>query len=204
MRISCRTCRRLGTSICGREKCAFKRKPYPPGEHGRSLKYPRNPSEYGLQLREKQKLKFLYNLREAQFRNYVHEAEKRSGNSAENLLAILESRLDNVVYRLGLAGSRTQARQAVTHGHFWVSGRRVSIPSYRVRKGDTVSIRPQSTGKGMFKDLDTTLKKYAPPAWLELDKEKKEGKVLGAPSLAADPALEQGVSIKAIVEFYSR
>ena len=191
-------------SVCGREKCAFKRKPYPPGEHGRASKYPRASSEYGTQLKEKQKLKFLYNLRERQFRNYVREAEKRSGDSAENLVAILESRLDNVVYRLGLAPSRTQARQEVNHGHFMVSGRRVTIPSFRVRKGDKISIRPQSMGKGIFKDLDILLKKYTPPPWLALDKDKKEGEVLGLASVTQDPSLGQYINLKAIIEFYSR
>lgn len=204
MRISCRVCRRLGTSICGREKCAFKRKPYPPGEHGRTSKYPRSSSEFGIQLREKQKLKFQYNLREAQFRNYVREAEKRSGDSAENLLSILESRLDNVVYKLGFANSRTQARQAVSHGHITVGGRRVNIPSYRVKKGDKVSIRTQSIGKGVFRDMGEKLKKFTPPAWLSLDKDKNEGEVLGKPSMAADPSLAQNVNLKAIIEFYSR
>jgi small subunit ribosomal protein S4 len=204
MRISCRVCRRLGTSICGREKCAFKRKPYPPGEHGRASKYPRASSEFGIQLREKQKLKFMYNLREAQFRNYVREAERRSGDSAENLVQILESRLDNVVYRLGLANSRTQARQAVSHGHFKVNGRRVTIPSYRVRKGDKIAIREGSTGRGVFKDIEINLKKFTPPAWLSLDKDKKEGEILGLASMMADPSLAQNVNLKAIIEFYSR
>ena len=204
MRISCRTCRRLGMSICGREKCAFRRKPYPPGEHGRTSKYPRSSSEYGIQLREKQKLKFLYNLREAQFRNYVREAEKRSGDSSDNLLSILESRLDNVVYRLGFLPSRTQARQAVNHGHFMVNGRRATIPSYRVRKGDKISIRTQSQGKGIFKDIGIYLKKYNPPAWLSMDKDTKQGEVIGRASVIADPSLIQNVNLKAIIEFYSR
>lgn len=204
MRITCKTCRRLGLSVCGREKCAFRRKPYPPGEHGRSAKFVRRPSEYGQQLREKQKLKFLYNLREVQFRNYVEEAERRSGERAENLISFLEARLDNAVFRLGFFPSRAQARQAVSHGHFLVNGRKVTIPSLRLRRGDKISIRPQSLGKGIFRDLDIYLKKYSPPPWLSLDKDKKEGEVLGAPSLAADPALAGNINLKAIVEFYSR
>jgi len=191
-------------SICGREKCAFKRKPYPPGEHGRTSKYPRSSSEYGIQLREKQKLKFSYNLREAQFKNYVREAEKRTGDSAENLIAILESRLDNVIYRLGFAGSRTQARQMVGHRHFLINGKGVNIPSYRVVKGEKISIKPQDHGKPMFRDLDVYLKKYIPPPWLAVDKDKKEGEVLGRASLGADPGLIQNINLKAIIEFYSR
>ncbi|MBI2024326.1 30S ribosomal protein S4 [Candidatus Giovannonibacteria bacterium] len=203
MRISCKICRRFGVSICGREKCAFKRKPYPPGEHGKSSKYPRNVSEYGVQLKEKQKLKFFYNLRETQFSNYVREAEKRSGDSAENLMAILELRLDNAVYRLGFANSRTQARQAVGHGHFHVNGRRVNIPSFRLKKGDKISVKPQSVGRGIFKDMDIYLKKYNPPGWLLLDKEKKEGEVSRLPKMNED-SLASHVNLKSIIEFYSR
>lgn len=191
-------------SVCGREKCAFKRKPYPPGEHGRSFRHQRSSSEFGLELREKQKLKFLYNLRERQFQNYVKEAEKRSGNSIENLIQILELRLDNVIYRLGFIPSRTASRQATSHGHFLVNGRRVTIPSLRLKKGDKVSIRLQSQGKGIFRDLDIYLKKYNPPAWLSLDKAKKEGEVLKPPSLEEDPGLASNINLKAVIEFYSR
>lgn len=191
-------------SVCGREKCAYKRKPYPPGEHGHSFKRPRNQSEFGAQLREKQKLKFSYNIREAQFRNYVREAEKRSGDSAENLVSLLESRLDNVVYRLGLLPSRSQARQAVSHGHFMVNGRKVTVPSFRVRKGDKISIREQSLGKGIFRDLEIYLKKYNPPNWLSLNKENKSGEVLRSPNLSEDQSLASNMNLKAIIEFYSR
>lgn len=156
-----------------------------------------------MQLKEKQKLKFFYNLREAQFSNYVREAEKRSGASAQNLMSILELRLDNAVYRLGFANSRTQARQFVGHGHFHVNGRRVNIPSFRLRKGDKISIKPQSIGKGIFKDLDIYLKKYNPPGWLSLDKEKKEGEVIRTPILDEDN-LATNVNLKSIIEFYSR
>lgn len=204
MRISCKTCRRLGISLCGREKCAFKRKPYAPGEHGKTRKFSRGSSEFGTQLKEKQKLKFLYNLRERQFRNYIREAEKRTGDSGENLLKILESRLDNAIYRLGFAQSRTQARQAVVHGHFRVNGKRVNIPSFRVRKSDKISIKQQSLSRGIFRDLDVYLKKYNPPVWLSLDKEKKECLVLGAPAMEDGLLLGSNINLKAIIEFYSR
>ncbi|OGF68581.1 30S ribosomal protein S4 [Candidatus Giovannonibacteria bacterium RIFCSPLOWO2_02_FULL_45_14] len=204
MRISCKICRRLGMSICGREKCAFKRKPYAPGEHGKTRKFSRASSEFGAQLKEKQKLKFLYNLRERQFRNYIREAEKRTGDSGENLMKFLESRLDNAVYRLGFAQTRTQARQGVTHGHFMVNGRRVNIPSFRVKKDDKITIKQQSLSGGIFRDLDTYLKKYVPPAWLSFDKEKKEGVVLSSPATEDDLLLGSNINLKAIIEFYSR
>lgn len=205
MRIPCKTCRRFGISLCGREKCAFKRKPYAPGEHGKSRKFGKASSEFGVQLKEKQKLKFLYNLRERQFSNYVREAEKRTGDSGENLMKILESRLDNVVFRLGFASSRTQARQGVNHGHFSVNGRRVDIPSFRVKKGDKIGIMKQSLAKGMFKDLDTLLKKHTAQPWLSLDKDKKEGVVLGQPMIdSSEHLLGSNINLKAIIEFYSR
>ena len=204
MRISCKICRRLGISICGREKCAFKRKPYAPGEHGRTRKFSRASSEFGAQLKEKQKLKFLYNLRERQFRNYIREAEKRTGDSGENLMKFLESRLDNTVYRLGFSQTRTQARQAVVDGHFMVNGKRVNIPSFRVKKNDKITIKQQSLSKGIFRDLDAYLKKYVPPVWLELDKGKKEGIVLGSPATEDNLLLGSNINLKAIIEFYSR
>jgi small subunit ribosomal protein S4 len=192
-------------SVCGREKCAFRRKPYPPGEHGRQRRHsPRGSSEYRLELFEKQKLKSLYALRETQFRNYVKEATRRSGNAAKNLIEILESRLDNIIFRLGFVPSRTMARQLVSHGHFTVNGRRVSIPSFRTRKGDVVRIRAQSVNKGMFRDLDIYFKKYEPPTWLSLDKEKKEGRIISLPDLSVEPSLSSNLNLNAVVEFYSR
>lgn len=190
-------------SVCGREKCAFKRKPYPPGEHGRKSKHARSISEYGMQMREKQRLKFTYGLREAQFRNYVKEAQRRGTNTTEALLQILESRLDNTVHRLGFAVTRSFARQLISHGHIMVNGRKVNIPSFRTRTGDVISIRPQSSAKGAFKDLEITLKKYNTPPWLALDKEKREGKVLGKADVA-DPSMFLNLKLDSIVEFYSR
>ena len=203
MRITCKICRRLGMSVCGREKCALKRKPYPPGEHGRGSRHGRRgSSEFGLQLREKQKMKFLYGLRETQFKNYVSEASLRSGNASDNLYQILESRLDNAVYRLGFAASRAFARQMVNHGHIMVNGRKVNIPSYRLKPNDMISLRPESAPKGLFRDLDLRLKKFNSPAWLSLDKEKKEGKVIGRAALELEAG--SNLNLNSIIEYYSR
>lgn len=192
----------MGMSVCGREKCAFKRKPYPPGEHGTRTKHGRGTlSEFGLQLREKQKMKFFYGLRERQFRNYAMEARRRAGDTAQLLVEILESRLDSTVLSMGFGATRSGARQMVSHGHIMVNGRKVNIPSFRVKKGDKISIRPQSSGKGMFNDLDIYLKKYTPPAWISLDKEKREGAVIGRPAEVNVAGL---INVDVIVEFYSR
>jgi len=159
-------------------------------------------SEYGYQLREKQKLKFLYLLRERQFKNYIQETLKGKGADVVSRLAeILESRLDNVAYRLGLAKSRSIARQIVSHGHITVNGKKTTIPSFRTKIGDKISIRPQSASKKIFQDIDIHLKKYQPPIWLELDKEKKEGKIAGKPQTQD---IEIKANLNAIIEFYSR
>ena len=193
-------CRRLGMSLCGREKCALKRKPYPPGVHGKSFR--RGLSEFGQQLREKQKVKFLYGLRETQFKNYIDKAvAQRAIPSGEAIIRNLEMRLDNVIYRLGLALTRAGARQIVNHGHIMVNGKRVNIPSYKLAVGDTVAIRPGSMQKGVFMNLATSVKKYAPPAWLELDKINYAGKIISYP--AADDLI-RSYNLSSIVEYYSR
>ncbi len=193
-------CRRLGMSICGREKCALKRKPYPPGIHGKSFR--RGLSEFGQQLREKQKVKFLYGLRETQFRNYIDKAvAQRAIPSGEAIIRNLEMRLDNVIYRLGLAPTRAAARQMVNHGHILVNEKRVNIPSYKLKVGDAVVIRPGSLQKGVFMNLAITVKKYAPPAWLELDKANYTGKIISYP--AADDLI-RSYNLSSIVEYYSR
>ncbi len=159
-------------------------------------------SEYGFQLREKQKLKFLYLLRERQVENYIREALKgKSGNIISRLAGFLELRLDNVAYRIGLAKSRSVARQLVGHGHIAVNGKKVNIPSYRLKVGDKIGIRPQSVSKKVFQDIDIRLKKYQPPAWLEMDKDKKEGKIVGKPQ---EEDIEVKTNLNAIIEFYSR
>ena len=203
----CKTCRRLGAKLflkgdkCLSPKCVMIKKPYPPASKKRRA---RAISEYGKELKEKQKLKNWYNLSERQFRNYVKKVlEKRGGaEDAGNLLIKkLESRLDNVVFRLGFTPSRVQARQIVNHGHFLVNGKKINIPSCQIKKGDIVSLSPKSREKVFFKSLPTILKKYKAPSWVKLNPEKLEGEIVGEPSLeeAAPPA-----EISAIFEFYSR
>lgn len=183
----CKKCRRAGEKLflkgekCFGPKCPIIRKPYPPGKFGkgRRKKPTRGLSEYGAQLREKQKLKFSYGLRERQFANYVGKANKKGrGDAKTYLLELLESRLDNVVFRLGLTDSRSQARQIISHGHIMINNRKVTIPSCRVKINDKISIRPQSINKTIFRDLDIKLKKYNPPSWINLDKDKKEGVII--------------------------
>jgi len=201
--ITCKKCRRLGMSVCGKEKCAFKRKPYPPGAHGRGGKKRRTSSEFGSQLKEKQRLKFSYGLRERQFSNYIHSAIKQKAmNTVDAIFYFLESRLDNVVYRMGFAPTRASARQIVGHGHVFVNGKKVSIPSYRIQMGDEVSIRTQSAQKGVFKDLDIKIKKYEAPVWISLDREKKSGTIVSVPGGTDD--LFATFNINPIVEYYSR
>lgn len=209
MEDKCKKCRRAGQKLflkgekCFTPKCAIVKKPYVPGIFGkmRGKHAKRGASEYGAQLREKQKVKFNYGLRERQFANYIKDASA-AGDATTKIFSFLESRLDNVVFRLGLAGSRSEARQIVSHGHIMVNGRRINIPSYRVKRGDKISIRKQSASKGIFKDLDIKLKKYNPPAWIKLDKEEKTGEIIAAPSIADEPEMES--SLNTIIEFYSR
>ena len=177
------------------------RRAYPPGI--KKKRGSRGLSEYGKELREKQKLKAWYGLSEKQFKNYVKETLLRRGkeDAEATLIKKLESRLDNVIFRLGFAASRFQARQIVNHGHFTINSRKVSYPSYQIKKGDIVGILPSSLGKNIFQNLKTKIKKYTPPSWLELEKEKLEGKVKSLPLLeeAAPPA-----EISVIFEYYSR
>jgi len=203
-RITCKVCRRLGFSVCGREKCAFKRKPYAPGVHGRQGfgRRRRNVSEYGAQLKEKQKVKFLYGLRERQFKNIILKAiAAKSSETGRRIIELLETRLDNAVYRLGFASSRNAARQIVGHRHIKVDGRVVNIPSYHVKVGQTISIKPKSLSGGVFKDIDLKLKKHGAPSWLLLDKDKKEALVSKLP---APDEVDVGASLNSVVEFYSR
>jgi len=201
----CKTCRRAGQKLflkeekCFSPKCAVTRKPYAPG---RTPKRKPNVSEYGRQLKEKQALRNLYGLRERQFVNAVKKAMQKGGMEISGqLVRLLESRLDNAVFKLGLAKSRTAARQLVGHGHICVNGRKITIPSYQVKKGDKISIRPQSISIKPFSELDTYLKKYNPPLWLKLDKSLKTGEVTKEPD---ESVTEMGVNLNAIIEFYSR
>jgi len=183
-------------------KCSMLKKPYPPG-----MKKKRRfsaQSEYGKELKEKQKLRNWYNLKEGQFRKYVKDIlKKRSGveDAASLLIQKLESRFDNVIFRLGFAVSRVQARQLVSHGHFLINGKQVNIPSFQLKKGDKIIINTVSRKKKNIEEMAISIKKYKPPAWLKLNAEKLEGEVTGVPSLeeAAPPA-----EISTIFEFYSR
>ncbi|MFH1656335.1 MAG: 30S ribosomal protein S4 [Candidatus Nealsonbacteria bacterium] len=203
----CKICRRLGIKLflkgdkCLSQKCLMVKNPYP-STQGKRRKG--TTSEYGKELKEKQKLKNWYNLRETQFKKYVKEVLDKRGkveDAGDLLIKKLERRLDSVVFRLGFTMSRSNARQIVNHGHFLVNEKKVDIPSYQVKKGDIVSLRLSSREKTLFKNLSSVLKKYNPPSWLILDVEKLEGKVIGEPSLEeASPPSE----ISAIFEFYSR
>lgn len=200
----CKTCRRSGQKLflkeekCFSPKCPISRKPYPPGKRA---KRPKPVSEYGRQLKEKQKMKFLYGLKEKQFANYVKKAMKKSGAVGSQIIEFLESRLDNTVFKLGFAKSRSLARQLVSHGHICVNNRKVTIPSFRVKKGNKISIRKESIAKKVFMDLDTFLKKYNAPEWLKLNKTKKEGEMIKQPVIGS---AEMDIDINKIIEFYSR
>ena len=204
----CKICRRAGIKLflrgerCLSQKCPMVKKPYPPGP--KAKKRVRALSEYGKELREKQKLKNWYNLEEKQFSNYVKGILKARGKVADAgtaLIKTLESRLDNVVFKLGFAPSKLSARQMVSHRHFMVNGRPMNISSYLVKKGDKININPNSLKKATFQKLSSVLKKHNPPSWLKLDAEKLEAKVIDLPNLeeAVPPA-----ELSAIFEFYSK
>ena len=195
-----RVSRRLGTNIWGTkgETIALDKRPYPPGEHGRSRRRG-SVSEYLLQLQEKQKARFTYGLTERQFRNLFKEAARRQGVTGENMLRYLELRLDNVIYRSGWAATRPQARQMVNHGHINVNGRRVTIPSYRVRKGDVVDVRPKARDFTMLQwNLDVLDR--TPPAWLE----KGEALQMVVRELPIREQIDVPVREQLIVELYSK
>jgi small subunit ribosomal protein S4 len=181
---------------CLTEKCAIERRSYPPGEHGRGRI---KQSEYLLQLREKQKARRYYGLLETQFRTYYAKATRQGGVTGENLLRLLETRLDNIVYRLGLAASRAQARQLVRHGHFLVNGRRVNIPSYQVKPDDIVTLKSGSTAQQIVRDATDLTAAVAP--WLQADHEGLTGKVLKWPEREE---IDTPVQEQLIVELYSK
>ncbi len=203
----CKLCRReeeklfLKGERCLTPKCALERRPYPPGLHGRKAQFRRKVSDYGLQLRAKQKARRVYGVLERQFRRYFREAERRRGLTGTNLLVLLESRLDNVVYRLGFAQSRPQARQLVRHGHFEVNGRRVNIPSYLVQPGDVVTVRAGSRQKAGFKEITLDLEHRAVPDWLSRDEKMLSGRVLALPDRED---IDITINEQLIVEYYSR
>ncbi len=203
----CKLCRREGDKLflkgerCLSTKCAMERRAYAPGMHGRSSRYRRKESDYRLQLREKQKARRIYGIFERQFRRYFKEAERRKGLTGANLLTILETRLDNVVYRLGFADSRAQARQLVLHGHFAVNGRKTNVPSFLVKPGDVISVRDRSKQNAYFKDLAGVLGDKVVPAWMSLDIENLSGRILELPSR---DELDVSLNEQLIVEYYSR
>jgi len=201
----CRLCRREGAKLflkgerCYSRKCAFERRSYAPGQHGQAGT--RKIKEYGVQLREKQKMRRIYGVLERQFRTYLQAAMRRRGVTGETLLQLLELRLDNVVYRLGFAVSRAQARELVSHGHFLVNGRKVNTSSYRVKPDDAIEVKEASKDlPPIVSALDVTAGSRV-PSWLELDAEKRQGKVLHVPMR---DEIDTQVDETLIVEFYSR
>ena len=200
----CRRCRREGQKLflkgerCYTDKCSISRRNYAPGQHGQKRA---KLSEYGTQLREKQKTKSYYGVGEKQFRGYFEMASNKKGITGENLLQILESRLDNVVYRLGFGASRAQARQLVNHGQFAVNGQRVDIPSYLVKAGDVISVRESKKENGAIKANVEVNSARPVPAWLELNNETLSGKVI---RLASREDVDIPVEEHLIVELYSK
>ncbi|MDO8443398.1 MAG: 30S ribosomal protein S4 [Candidatus Azambacteria bacterium] len=180
-------------------KSSFLKKPYKPGAHGKARRRPL--SEFGAQLLEKQKIKIIYSLTEKKLRKYYKEANLKKGITGDLLLSAIEVRLDNTVFRSGIAPSRTMARQQVGHGHFLVNNKKVTIPSYPTRIGDVITIRPQSRNKTMFLDLANKLKKHDAPSWLAVDKNTFEIKIKSAPK---NEDLPKNLNINAVVSYYSR
>ena len=203
----CKLCWREGEKLflkgerCFSSKCAVERRAYPPGMHGPQRQFRRKFSDYALQLRVKQKARRIYGVYERQFRRYFKDAEQRRGLTGTNLLVTLESRLDNVVYRLGLAESRPQARQVVCHGHILVNGKRTDIPSFLTSSGDTIAVAEGSKRSPLFQSIAETLSDRIVPSWLSVDADNMMGTVLSVPSREEiDVSLEEQL----IVEYYSR
>jgi len=201
---SCRLCRREGEKLflkgerCYTNKCSVSRRVYAPGQHGQQKK---KMSEYGLQLREKQKARRFYGVLESQFRKYFEMAAHKKGITGENLLQILESRLDNVVYRLGLATSRPEARQLVRHGHFNVNGSRVDIPSFLIKQGDVIAVNEKSKSSPKIKAITEITGSKVIPKWLEFNAEELTGKIVALPSRED---IDLPVKEHLIVEYYSK
>lgn len=203
--LKCRKCRREGVKLflkgekCSTGKCPILRRNYPPGVHGPKGKG--RPTGYGIQLREKQKAKRMYNLKEKQFANYVAAASKKKGNTGEFLSAILETRLDNVVFKMGLAKSRKQSRQLVSHAHILINGKKVNIPSYQVRIGQIIGLKEKDKKSEKFKPVLENLEKHQAPSWISLNANNAEAKIVAMPQ-GAD--LKQNFDQKLIIEYYSR
>jgi small subunit ribosomal protein S4 len=201
----CRLCRRQGEKLflkgqrCSTDKCAIERRPYPPGQHGQRRR--RKSSDYGLQLREKQKAKAIYGVMERQFKNYYKEADRQRGVTGENLMRLLERRLDSIAYRLGFAPSRSAARELVIHGHVEVNGKKVDIPSYLIKVGDEIRVRERSQSNLEVRLSVDAKSGVGTVEWLELDPKKFMGRVLELPSREQIPS---PVNEQLIVNFYSR
>lgn len=191
-------CRLWGEKLCDSPKCPVTRRGQPAGQHGAKRKRAKL-SSYAKQLREKQKAKRLYGILERQFSNYVAEASKKTGDTSKFLVQYLESRLDNAVYRAGFAASRAAARQVVSHGHITINGKKVNIPSYRVRVGEAIAVAPASAQSKLFASLAETLAKKDLPPWISVDAQKLSAKVLNSPTLDLP-----NFDAKAIIGFYSR
>ncbi len=201
----CRQCRREGEKLflkgdrCYSEKCGIEKRPFAPGQHGQKRR--QKPSEYGIQLREKQKTRRIYGVLEKQFRNYFKKADRQPGITGENLLVLLERRLDNVVFRLGLASSRKEARQLVCHNHFTINGKKANIPSMLVSAGDIIQVKEGSAASPKFQEIKAAASYKTPPEWLEVDAENLSGKVLSYPTR---DQIDTMVHEQLIVELYSR
>lgn len=199
---NCKLCRREGQKLflkgerCYSSKCAIERRNYAPGQHGQARK---KTSDYGLQLREKQKTKRFYGMQEKQFRNLFDKAERRQGKTGDNLLILLETRLDNAVYRLGFASSRKEARQLVVHGHFTVNGKKATAPAMELKAGDVIKVKEKSTNSPKFKEIKEM--SITVPSWLAVDVEKLEGKVVAMPRRED---IDTPVAEHLIVELYSK
>jgi len=200
---SCRLCRREGQKLflkgerCYGTKCALEKRNYAPGQHGQNRKG--KMTEYGIQLREKQKAKRFYGILETQFRNYFDKAAKKKGITGENLLILLETRLDNVIFRMGFASSRKEARQLVTHNHFVVNGAKQNIPSFQVKAGDVIKVKEKSTASPKFKEIKDM--SISTPSWITVDTDKLEGKVIALPTREE---IDTPIAEHLIVELYSK
>jgi small subunit ribosomal protein S4 len=201
----CRLCRREDVQLflkgdrCFSQKCAYERRPYPAGQHGQGRK--RRPSDYGQQLREKQKVKRMYGILERQFRGYYYRAARMKGVTGENLLSLLERRLDNVALRMGFGASHAETRQLARHGHYLVNGKRVDIPSYLVKTNDVVEVRESSRKVQKIVDAMAKVDRSPRPNWIELDKDNFKGKITALPARAD---IAQDIDEQLIVELYSK
>ena len=203
----CKVCRRAGEKLflkgekCFTPKCIFEKRPTPPGKPISERKHRSMVTEYGIQLKEKQKIRNVYGVSEKQFRGYVKKASSEEGSPVNNLFENLERRLDNVVFRLGLASSRTQARQMVSHGHFVIGKRKITIPSYRVSTGEVIIIREGSRVSPLFANASEKMTTHKSPAWLSTDPGKLTAEVKGAPKYDKS---ELSFNVQSVIEFYSR